>query len=145
MRAVKLGPSLRLFWRLHKWILRVSRGRLLARVDGLPVLVLHTVGRSTGQPRMNALSYVREGENFVVVGSYAGAEVHPAWYLNLKANPETFVDVRGKRIRVKMNEASGQQAQDLYARFVQIQPGYAEYQKRTERKIPVVVLQPLAV
>jgi deazaflavin-dependent oxidoreductase (nitroreductase family) len=133
---------LELFWRMHKWILRASDGRFFARVGNLPVLLLYTRGRKSGEMRMNALSYVMDEANYVVVASNAGAEFHSGWWLNLKEMPGAEIEVRGKRTMVKWREAKGKEREDLYALFIEAEPGYAEYRKRTKREIPVVVLEP---
>jgi deazaflavin-dependent oxidoreductase (nitroreductase family) len=125
---------------MHKWILRVSGGRLFAKIGNLPVLLLYTKGRKSGESRMNALSYVQHGGAFVVVASNAGAEFHPGWWLNLREMSEAGIRIRGKSMKVKWRTAKGDEAEELYARFVLADPGYAEYRKRTKREIPVVVL-----
>src|SRR4029453_16823104 len=84
-----IGPSLL----LHQRIYRFTRGAVGRHVAGRPALLLHTVGRKTGQPRTTALVYARDGDRYVVVASYGGAPRHPAWFLNLEANPEVQVQV----------------------------------------------------
>jgi deazaflavin-dependent oxidoreductase (nitroreductase family) len=134
------GPALEFFWRMHRWILRASGGRLFARIGKLPVLLLYTKGRKTGEARMNALSYVAHGSAYAVVASNAGADFHPGWWLNLNKMAETEIQIRGQRMKVKWHEAKGDEKEEIFAEFVKAEPGYAEYKKRTKREIPVVVL-----
>lgn len=140
MPTATRGPALELFWRMHKWILRASGGRLFAKIGKLPVLLLYTKGRKSGEPRMNTLSYVPHGEAYAVVASNAGADFHPGWWLNLRELPEADIQIRGQKMKVKWREAKGNEAEEIYARFVEAEPGYGEYRKRTKREIPVVVL-----
>jgi len=120
-----------------------QRGTVGARIVGLPVLVLHTLGRKTGQPRTNPLCFVRQGKAFVVVGSNGGADEHPGWTMNLKAHKQVWIEVRGKRIEVKARELAGEEAKQLYQRFVKVYAGYANYRRRTKREIPVIALEPV--
>ena len=143
MPTATRGALLEMFWRMHKWILRASGGRLLARIGRLPVLMLHTRGRKSGDPRTNALSYIPFEEAFVVVGTNAGADFHPSWWLNLREMPDAEIEIRGKKRRVTWREAKGGEAKELFARFVEADAGYAEYRERTKREIPVVILEPM--
>jgi deazaflavin-dependent oxidoreductase (nitroreductase family) len=121
----------------------MTNGRLLSNVNGFPLLILHTIGRKTGRPRANVLNYVGHGDAYVVVGTNAGEDLHPAWYLNLSAQPRKWIEVSGKRVTVEMREANETEALDLYEKFVQIDSSYAEYRSRTKRKLPVVILDPI--
>lgn len=89
-----------------------------------------------------ALQYVAAGKAYVVIASYAGEDRHPAWWLNLQAEPAATIR-RGRRVeRVRAREADGQERENLWRRIVAIDPAYAEYQRRTARRIPVIVLEP---
>jgi deazaflavin-dependent oxidoreductase (nitroreductase family) len=129
---------------MHKWILRASGGRLFARIGKLPVLLLYTKGRKTGEARMNALSYLAHGNAYAVVASNAGADFHPGWWLNLREMLEAEIQIRGHRMKVRWREAIGNEKETIFSEFVKAEPGYAEYQKRTTREIPVVILEPKA-
>ena len=142
MPTATRGPMLELFWRTHKWILRASGGRLFARIGKLPVLMLYTKGRKSGEARMNALSYVPHGGAYAVVASNAGADFHPGWWLNLRGMSEAELQIGGKGMKVKWREAKGKEAEELYVRFADSDARYAEYWRRTKREIPVVVLEP---
>jgi deazaflavin-dependent oxidoreductase (nitroreductase family) len=140
--AVKRGPFLKFFWWYHKLLLRLSGGRAFDRIGKLRVLLLHTTGRRSGQPRVTALSYVPHGSSFAVVASNAGANFEPAWWLNLQSQPEAEVQVRGKKLSVKSRLAAAEEAAAIYAKFVEADKSYAEYKQRTTRPISVVVLDP---
>jgi deazaflavin-dependent oxidoreductase (nitroreductase family) len=142
MPAVSRGPALKFYWRLHKWILQMTSGRLFARVGKLDVLMLRTTGRKSGQPRLTALSFVPHAAGYAVVASNAGADSEPSWWLNLQAKPRAELEIRGVRFAVTWRIAQGDEAEKLYAKFVEAEPGYAEYRQRTARKIQVLILEP---
>lgn len=108
-----------------------------------PVLLLTTTGRKTGKERTTPLLYLEDRQDLVVVASDGGAKENPAWYLNLKANPEVSVRVKERDLRLRAREATGEERHRLWARLVEMYPGYENYQRRTERQIPVVVLRPV--
>jgi len=128
---------------MHRWTYRASGGRLGGRLLGMPVLLLTTKGRRTGRPHTTALLYFPEGRNVVVIASSGGSAAHPAWWWNLRAHPEARIQIgRGVR-RVRAREAEGPERERLWARVVRAYRGYAAYQARTSRRIPVVVLEPV--
>lgn len=94
---------------------------------------------------MNALSYVAHGAAYAVVASNAGADFHPAWWLNLREMPEAAIQIRGTEMKAKWREAKGKEREELYAKFVEEESGYGIYRTRTKREIPVVVLEPFTV
>jgi deazaflavin-dependent oxidoreductase (nitroreductase family) len=140
MPAVRRNWLVKTYWRGHKWLYRISGGRLGRSTLGMPTLMLYTTGRKSGQERSNMLMYVRSGDDYVVVGSNAGEPTHPAWWLNLQADPKTKIHVGGQTIAVTAREAEGEERERLWKAFVEADLGYAEYPKRTTRRIPVVVL-----
>jgi deazaflavin-dependent oxidoreductase (nitroreductase family) len=109
---------------------------------GLPVLLLTTTGRKTGHKRTRALMYLPRGSDFVVIASYLGEPRHPSWWLNLEAQPEAEVQVGSLSTPVRAREAQGDEREELWRAVVQKSPDYDEYQSRTTRRIPVVVLEP---
>ena len=141
MAAARRTKAVELFWKIHLPLYRWSGGRLGGRVMGMPVLLLDTVGRKSGQGRTNALTWFPKGDGFVVIASFLGEPRDPAWWLNLRASPETSIQVRRERIAVRAREATGAEREQLWAAVVAKAPDYAEYQARTERRIPVVVLE----
>ena len=131
----------RLFVPFHVLLYRVSRGRLLGRLGGLPVLLLTTTGRHSGKRRTLPLLYFEDGDTLVVAASAAGADRHPGWYLNLVANPDVEVQTRGGRNRMRAGDSPAEERQRLYDRFKAASDQYAGYETKTEREIPVVVLR----
>lgn len=142
MAAVRKNKAIELFWKVHRFLYRVSGGRIGGRAVGMPVLLLTTKGRKSGEPRSNVLTYLPKGDAFVVYASYAGEPKHPAWWLNLAAEPHATVQRGQETLAVVAREAQGQERADLWAEVLRVSPGYAEYEKRTTRRIPVVVLEP---
>jgi deazaflavin-dependent oxidoreductase (nitroreductase family) len=109
-----------------------------------PCLILKTTGRKSGEAKMLPLIYGKDGGNFVIVASKGGAPKHPAWYLNLAANPEVEFQVADKKYRGAAKPAQGAERERLFAMMADVYPPYIAYKARTEREIPVVVLEPQA-
>ena len=108
---------------------------------GRPVLLLTTTGAKSGQPRLAPVVYSRDGEQYVIVASKGGAPTHPAWYLNLLANPVVTVEVGGETFELRATATEGAERDRLYEQHAAHSPSFAEYQRRTTRIIPVVVLE----
>jgi deazaflavin-dependent oxidoreductase (nitroreductase family) len=143
MPAVRRTALMELFWRVHPFVYRATGGRVLGRVMGIPVLLLTTRGRKTGAARTKPLMYLPKGDAFIVAASYAGEPRHPAWWLNLKANPVASVQAGRRELEVRAREAEGEERERLWREIVAQDEGFAEYQRRTQRRIPVVVLEPV--
>lgn len=107
---------------------------------GAPTLLLTTTGRKTGERRRTPLIYGRDGDDYVIVASYGGAPTHPAWYLNLDADPEVEVQVGEEVFRAKARTAGPQERARLWPELAAVWPAYDEYQARTDREIPLVIL-----
>lgn len=112
------------------------------QIVGMPVLLLTTSGRRSGLPHTTVLTYLPDGSNLVVVASNGGAPKDPDWMLNLRANPRAVIQTRDVRLAVRSREAAGAKRSELWNRVVQKYSGYAAYQSRTSRTIPVVILEP---
>ncbi|MBP2474455.1 deazaflavin-dependent oxidoreductase (nitroreductase family) [Crossiella equi] len=112
--------------------------------QGTTTLLLTTTGRRTGVPRRTALIYQRDGADYVVVAAQGGAPAHPAWYLNLTAHPEVAVQVGGEKFTARARTATAAERARLWPVMTGAWPDYAEYQRRTSREIPVVLLSPAA-
>ena len=108
---------------------------------GSSVLLLTTTGRRSGEPRTNALIYGRSGDDYLVVASRGGSDQPPGWYVNLKHEPEVEVQVLADRFRARARTATAEERPELWAEMVTHWPDYDTYQGRTEREIPVVVLE----
>ncbi len=133
---------IRAVWRFHRWLYRATGGRAGGRIVGMPVLLLTTTGRRTGRRHTTSLTYLPHGTCFVVFGSNGGAPEHPDWVLNLRANPLAVVQVRDLNTVVEAHEAAGAERSQLWNRAVQTYSGYAAYQSKTTRTIPVIILEP---
>jgi deazaflavin-dependent oxidoreductase (nitroreductase family) len=124
--------------------LRANQGQATSGpFRGGSVLILTTTGAKSGETRENPVAYTRTGESYVIIASKGGAPTHPAWFHNLLANPEVKVEVLGETIRVRARVAEGEEHQRLYDAQAAVMPGFADYQRKTTRKIPVVVLEPV--
>ncbi len=137
----KATPAIQLFWALHLKLYQWSAGRIGATLRGLPVLLLTTRGRKTGQARTRALMYLPYGEAFVVVASNLGQKNHPAWWLNLQADPQAEVQVRADKFQVRAREAQGQEREHIFQALAQSTPDYEQYRNFPARRIPLVVLE----
>lgn len=126
--------------RLHSCLYRRTNGKVGSRFRKAPVLLLTTTGRKSGKARTAPLLYLRDGERLVVVASYGGDDRSPAWFHNLVADPTVTVDVQGIRREMRAEVASAADKDRLWPRLVKMYGGYATYQKRTAREIPVVLL-----
>jgi F420H(2)-dependent quinone reductase len=126
---------------LNTWLYRVSGGRIAGSMDRAPLLLLHHVGRKSGEERVAPLLYLPDGEDMVVVASYGGAPKNPAWYHNIRAKPETVVEVGRERRPVIAHVATEQERARLWPALVELYPAYDDYQARTERTIPLIVLK----
>lgn len=108
---------------------------------GFPSLVLTTTGRRSGQPRRTPLIFGEDAGRHAVVASFAGLPTHPAWYLNLEANPDVHVQVKHERFPARARTTTGAERARLWELMLGVYPPYAGYQAKTEREIPVVVLE----
>jgi deazaflavin-dependent oxidoreductase (nitroreductase family) len=133
---------LKLGHRVDPFLLRRTNGRVSLQL-GAPVLLLTTRGAKSGQPRETPLAYATDGERIVLIASKAGAPKHPAWYHNLRANPEVEVIAKGRSGRYVARDAGADEYDRLWSLALEFYPGYDEYQRMAGgRKIPVVVLEP---
>ncbi len=130
--------------RAHIGVFRLTGGRVGGKmpVTGSPIVLLHHVGAKSGKHRVSPLIYVPDGDRVAVVASKGGVDRHPAWYHNLRANPDTEIELprEGKR-RVRARVTEGEERERLWEKAVGVYKPYAEYQTYTERQIPVVVLE----
>jgi deazaflavin-dependent oxidoreductase (nitroreductase family) len=110
--------------------------------DGMPILLLHHVGAKSGAARIAPLVYLPDGDRYVVFASKGGAPEHPSWFHNLNAHPQTKVEVGTEVVEVVASEATEDERARLYTAQVEVSPQFGEYQSKTTRQIPVVVLTP---
>ena len=132
------------FWsRLHEAGYRATNGRAVNQVFGMPVVLLTTTGRKTGQQRTTVLvAPVADDHRLVVIASNGGDHRHPHWYLNLQANPDAEVTIFGEERQVRARPATADERKEIWPRAVDAYPAYARYQGWTDREIPIVVLEP---
>jgi F420H(2)-dependent quinone reductase len=127
----------------HVVAYRLTGGVIGHRFPGSPpMLLLDHVGARSGRKRTSPLVYVKDGDNVVIVASKGGYPKHPAWYHNLLANPDTEIQVGSRRRRVRARVATAEERPRLWSKAVETYSGYAGYQERTDREIPLVILEP---
>ena len=134
-------PDLSLFGDEHVRRYEETDGEVGYLWNGATILVLTTTGRKSGEPRKFALIYDSRGDDLVVVASKGGAPDHPGWYENLLAHPDASVQVRGERFDVRARTADGAEREELWRLMNRSWPNYDTYATRTDREIPVVVLE----
>jgi deazaflavin-dependent oxidoreductase (nitroreductase family) len=120
---------------------RTNAGRVGGPFEGAPMLLLHHRGAKTGTERVNPLVYLPEGDTMVIFASKGGAPTNPDWYHNLLANPEATVEVGTETVAVKAREAHDDERDRLWETIKAERPGFADYELKTTRRIPVVVLE----
>lgn len=133
---------IRFIWKAHIRIYKLTAGRLGARLLDMPVLLLNSRGRKTGKTHITALSYVKDGENYILAASNGGSHRHPDWWFNLEANPLASIQVSKKSLNVRAREIKGIQRGRLWDRFVEMEKSYRRYEKSTSRRIPLIELMP---
>jgi deazaflavin-dependent oxidoreductase (nitroreductase family) len=136
------APDITLVGEEHIKRYRETDGEVGYLWNGAPTLLLTTTGRRSGEPRTQALIFARDGDDYLVVASMGGAPKHPSWYLNLTADPDAQIQVKGNHVRVRAHTASDDEKPRLWRIVNEVWPNYDVYQTRTDRAIPVVVLSP---
>jgi deazaflavin-dependent oxidoreductase (nitroreductase family) len=120
---------------------RANGGNVGGQFKGAPLLLLTTKGAKTGKTRVNPLAYVADSGRHVIIASYAGADSNPPWYHNLLANPVVEVEVGKERFKARAEVVNEPERSKLYEKMTKAMPVFAEYQKKTTRKIPVIALK----
>jgi deazaflavin-dependent oxidoreductase (nitroreductase family) len=121
---------------------RANEGRVGGMFEGSTLLLLHHTGAKSGKSRINPLGYLNDQGRYVVFASKAGAPTNPDWYHNLKAHPNVTIEVGTDTVGVVASEATGEERERLYRTQAERIPQFAEYEKQTDRVIPVIVLTP---
>ena len=134
---------IKLFMDFNTFLLRISRGRIGSNLGTQTILLLETLGRKTGQPRVIPIAYFFHEGIYLIVASNWGKEKNADWYLNLRKNPHAKLMVKGKTIPVRARDAQGDEYTHLWNFAIEKHPPYLNYQKMTSRHIPIVVFQPL--
>jgi F420H(2)-dependent quinone reductase len=132
-RQLKMETPIIVFWY-----------RLFARwTGGTNLLLLTTIGRKTGRRRTVPVVYKRVESGFLIVAANVGLDAHPGWFLNLQHNPQVHIQVGGARMAVSAQEVASDEREKLWADWIQSNPGYKDFQAKTARKFPMVILKPL--
>jgi deazaflavin-dependent oxidoreductase (nitroreductase family) len=126
---------------INRFLFQISSGRIGGRFGKVDILLLTTKGRKSGQARTIPLQYFRDGDDLVLVPSNAGDDSAPAWWLNLQTNPRGVVQIGGEKTKVEARKATPAEKARIWPNVTAIYPGYDEYQTRTEREIPLVLLR----
>src|SRR5258708_8684129 len=129
---------LKLMLKVIVFLYRSTGGRIGGKVQGLPVLLLTTTGRKSGKPRTVPLGYLRDGSTYVIIASYGGLPRHPAWFFNLQSHPEATIQAKNFQVQVRAEPANPEKKRDLWARLLEVAPGYAHYQNPTNLHIPLL-------
>ena len=122
---------------------RANDGKVGGPFEGADLLLLSTTGAKSGQPRLSPLAYLRVDGKLLIIGSFAGADVNPAWVHNLRANPSAHVEIGDESSDVTARELPPAERDELFPKITAVAPGFAEYQAKTTRVIPVFELQPV--
>ena len=122
----------------HMWDSKAAGGS-----GPLPTLLLTTTGRKSGEPRSLPLIYGSTGDSYIIIASKGGMPTHPVWYLNLAAKPECELMVGAKAVSARARTVTGKERERIWNQMAEIYPPYLDYQKATEREIPVIVLDPI--
>lgn len=130
-----------IFSPLNRLVYTLSKGRLMSNIGGLPLLMLMTTGRKSGKMRTAPLLYVEDGDAFVVLASFGGQPEHPAWYLNLEADPSAIVRIGETEHTVRAETVVGEEHERLWKAVTDVSDVYDGYQAKTTREIPVVALR----
>jgi deazaflavin-dependent oxidoreductase (nitroreductase family) len=131
-----------LFGAEHVRVYRETDGERGYHWRGTEILLLTTTGRRSGEARTTPLIHRRDADRFVIVASKGGAPEHPEWFRNMETDPEAEVQVKGEHVPVRMTVAEGEERERLWRAMTEVWPAYDEYAAKTDREIPVVVLEP---
>ena len=122
---------------------RANGGKVGGQFAGAPLLILSTTGAKSGKTRENPLAYLADEDRYVIFASYAGSPQNPPWYHNLLANPEVTVEVNDQKFRARAEIVSEPERTTLYRKVASVMPQFAEYERKTARKIPAIALRRL--
>jgi F420H(2)-dependent quinone reductase len=137
-----LALMMKYFARAHIWVYWRTRGRLGAKLLWFPAALVTTKGRKTGEPHTTPTLYLRDGDRVVLPASFGGRDSHPAWYRNLKANPQVHIQIRGEQLDMIARDATDEERERYWPRLIRMYPPYRSYREATDRVIPLVVCEP---
>ena len=133
---------MRLFLKGHVTLYRLTGGKIGGKMAGNPILLLDSIGRKSGQKRTTPLVYFQDGDDYVIIASNGGAPSHPAWYYNLKSTPQTMIQVMDKQIPVTAAVAAPAERGRIWPALIAKHDQFRQYQEKTAREIPLVILSP---
>ena len=129
------------FMTINAFLIKISNGKIGGKLGAQTILILHTIGRKSGQPRSIPIAYFFHEGKYLIVESNWGKNIHADWYFNLQKQPQASIEVNGRMIKVNANFAEGKEYARLWEYVTKKHAPYLEYQKMTERKIPIVVFE----
>ncbi len=141
LRHKPMRPIVRLFTQLHVLLYRLTNGK--AQIKKYPTLLLTVRGRKTGKSRTIPLIYIPDGKRFIIAAAYSGSDQNPTWWLNLQHSGEALVQVMRSQVKVRAVVATPHERETFWSRLVAMYPYFTEYQERTKRQIPVIILEPM--
>jgi deazaflavin-dependent oxidoreductase (nitroreductase family) len=141
--ADRRDPVIKTINLIHRSLFNLTKGRIGGRIGKMEAVNLTTTGRKTGEKRQSMLTApIVEGDKVILIASYGGGPKHPQWYLNLQANPEVELTRAGSTRKYRARTASPEERAELWPRVTAAYKGYAGYQEKTDREIPVVIFEP---
>ena len=129
------------FMTINAFLIKISNGKIGGKLGTQTILILHTTGRKSGQPRSIPIAYFFHEGKYLIVESNWGKNIHADWYFNLQKQPQASIEVNGRMIKVNASFAEGEEYSRLWEYVTKKHAPYLEYQKMTERKIPIVVFE----
>lgn len=129
------------FMTINAFLIKISNGKIGGKLGAQTILILHTTGRKSGQPRSIPIAYFFHEGKYLIVESNWGKDNHADWYFNLQKQPQASIEVNGRMIKVNASFAEGEEYSRLWEYVTKKHAPYLEYQKMTERKIPIVVFE----
>ena len=132
------------FMAMHVFLYRLTNGKIGAHMNGLNVLLLNTKGSKSGKQRTTPLGYFRQDNDYIIVASNAGADRHPGWYYNLKKHPNTTIQINDQRLTAHAEIMTGEERALAWQNIITESPMYKEYADKTEREIPLFLLNTAA-
>ena len=135
---------MKFFMAIGTTLYKTTGGKIGGRISGLEVLLLTTTGRKTGKKRTTPLGYFKDREDsYVIIGSNAGFDTHPAWFHNIRSQPHVTIQVKDRELEVNAEVAGPEKRNQLWTQLVKLAPFYGNYEKKTHREIPIVILHPI--
>ncbi|MEY2468723.1 MAG: hypothetical protein QOF21_1421 [Actinomycetota bacterium] len=141
--ADRRDPVAKIVNRIHRSLVTATKGKVGGKIGGMPAVILTTTGRKTGEKRQSMLTApIVDGNTVVLIASYGGGPKHPQWYLNLQADPNVQITRDGTTTNMVARTANATERAELWPRVTAAYKGYAGYQEKTDREIPVVIFEP---